>query len=273
MRRLLHILILGGVLSSIAACTSPLYVAQGFVVGVSDIHILLLPPDQLFQSFYPFHPDSLQPGQEAKMDHPSIRFSGRVDDSLYVELFMSTLTANLERFDVNIYGPGEVDAFNNQSGRTYIFDMVQVEFMEYVDSLIFYGYARNEEHRSSESIHVLEHNVWVDFSAPFLADHQPELLFASFSSSDYVEGRFVRNRATGGVDFLPDRFLLNADDVSNLAILAGRQNAQYIFDYILNLYVATQTGESMTRYFQYDLERHSIEASSSPGYFRIGPAE
>ncbi len=257
----------------LVSCKTGLYYATRFVAEEEEIHVLLLPPPGLITTFLPHHPDSVPGEPSPAIDQEKVRFVHEVDDSAYVRIFMESIRHHLGRFYVRVYGPDQMDAFNELDTTAFIFRVAQLELLEYIARETFVGRIRSREFRETVELTFLENNVWFEFSRTDEPDIPPEVLYSAFSTSDYIDGRFVTRRETGETVFVPEAYLLGEEDVRDLAYLSGRQNAQHIFDHLLNTYVAREMDEPPPYYYHYDLRQHTIREQLHPGFIRIGSAE
>jgi len=253
------------------SCVSSLHMANRFVVDEKDIHVLVLPPPDIIKTFFPEHPDSIVGNSIPEIDESDIRFVNQLEDSLFINMFMNALQEKLRRLSVRWYGFDEMDEFFKLDEPAYVFIIAQMELMEYVDEELFVARDGTINYVRREPVTVLENNVWFEFLQLHDADSDMEILFSVQATSDYIEGRFIR-RSTGEVLFDANRYLLTQDDLNELARFSGEQNAQNIFDYLMNLYVREKTGFEPSAYYHYDVEGHVIIPQDSPGFIKINDA-
>ncbi len=249
-------------------CTTGLQLANRFVLEETDIHVLLDPPPGVNKVFFPAPPgetlnDTLPEEEKAP------RFLEQVDDSLYIEYFMDAIHHRLELLYVNWYGPDQEEEFYRQEGKKYIFDVAQLELMEYIDYESFYAEHRGGYHRDSVQITVLENSVWFEFRDLNREDPDEQVLFSLHATSDYVEGRFVRDRETGEIRLDTETFPLTDNDVLDLAWFAGERNAENIFNHLLNRYVADGLEYDLAHYLYYDMQDHRIIEREEPPFTRV----
>lgn len=255
-------------LLGLIACASSLQLANRFVVEEAVIHVLVLPPGNLMKTFLPVHPDSLALGDIPEVDEEQVRFVNEVVDSIYLARFMEAMAHYLDRFHIIMYGIEDLDAFFKLDQPAYIFLMAQMELLEYRHTEVFSARDGDVQYIRREPITVLENNAWFEFMKLHDADFGMKVLFSVQATSDYVEGRFIRRRS-GDVLFDADRFPLSQADMYDLAYFAGKQNAQNIFDYLMNMYVEKNMGRKPDRYYRYDVDRHAIEPIDQPGFIEI----
>lgn len=254
----------------LVACAGSLQFANRFVVEETDIHVLILPPGTLLKSYAPEHPDSIPADSIRGPGDPRALFVNEVVDSVFIDQFMSSLKYHLDLFQVKAYGPDQMDQFFALDQPAYIFVLAQIELLEYVDEEVFMGRSGVNRYIGRVDITVLENNVWWEFAKLHDAGFGMEVLFNAHATSDHVEGRFIR-LSTGQVRFQPQKYLLTQEDVSDLAYFSGRQNAQNIFDHLMNIYVRKQSGREYPYYFHYDIEEHVIREREYPPFIRIEP--
>ena len=262
------LLLLGGLF----ACASSLQMANRFVVEETDIHVLVLPPGSLMKTHLPEHPDSIAAGEIPEFDEAEIRFVSNVDDSVYISTFMDALERHLERLAVTVYGLDDMDDFFKLDQPAYIFFIAQMELMEYRHTERFLARDGQVNYVRNEPITVLENNTWFEFLKLHDEDFGMEILFSVQATGDLVDGRFIRRRS-GEVVFDAERYLLTREDVIDLAEFSGEQNAQNIFDHLMNIFVVKQMGWQPNVYYRYDVESHTIRQTDQPSFIKLESPE
>ncbi len=254
--------------TGLGGCSTGFHLANRFVVSETDIHVLVLPPTELIKTFLPVHPDSIADGSIPEYDESDIRFINRTNDSLYIREFLKGLEQRLDLLHITTYGVEELDEFMKNEELAYIFVIAQMELLEYLHTETYFARDGVNNYVHREPIRVLENNAWFEFMKLDDANFGMEVLFSVQATSDHLEGRFIR-RPSGEVVFDAERFFLTDADVKELAFFAGQQNGQHIFDYLMNLYVREGLSRDPGRYYQYDMERHSIRETDTPGFILI----
>ncbi len=267
-----HVILLLLLVLLFHACVSSRQIATDFVVEETDLHVLLLPPPELIKTYMPGHPDDLPADSAFGPDHERARFVSVVLDSAFVDHFMRSIRGYLDVLYVNHYGPDEADDFFELDEPAYVFAVGQMELLEYLGRTNFVGYADGYRHEARVPITVLEANVWFEFMKVHDEEQDMQVLFDVRSTSDYVEGRFVRD-SSGSVRFEPSAYPLSIDDVYDLAAYSGKRNAQNIFDHLLNLHVQSVMEEEPEYYFHYDVDEHRLTERSFPPFIEIKPGE
>lgn len=266
--------------AALQGCTSGLQLANRFVLEETDIHVWLDPPPALNKVFLTAAPgEDPAPGEDlspvAEMNdtlqepEPVPRFLEDVEDSLYVDYFMEALQNRLELLYVNWYGPGQEEEFRRQEGKKYIFDVGQLELLEYLDHEVFYAEHRGSYHRDSVQITVLENSVWFEFRDVGGEDPDEQVLFSLHATSDYVDGRFVRDSDTGEIRLDTETFPLTQNDVLDLAWFAGEQNADNIFNHLMNRYIQERLEYDPPYSLYYNMQEHRIVRREDPPFIRM----
>lgn len=262
------LVILFVVMGLLASCTSSLYYASRFVVEETEIHVLVLPPGSLIKNFSPVHPNELDEDSLYTIDEEKIRFIRDVNDSLHIAAFMTALKHHLERLYVTVYDAQDMDEFFRLERPAYIFSIAQMELLEYLHEEVFVARDAGTTFVRREPVTVLENSTWFEFMKLHDADFGMQVLYSAHVTSDYVEGRFVR-QADGRVYFDPERYPLTAEDLSDLASFSGKQNAQNMFNHLMNLYVQERMGYEPQNYYHYDIDEHAIINREQPAFIVI----
>ncbi len=255
------------------ACATERQLAKRFVQEETNINVLLLPPPGLNIKYYPVHPDEADPDTIDPFNLEEARFVDEVDDSLLVNNFMQSLKYHLELFQVNVFGPDNIDSFFRLDTTAFIFSLAQMELMEYLDEAVFTSAVDTIQYRQRFPQTTLMQSHWFEFSTLNKPEEPMEVLYSMQHTSDYFDGRFVYSPINGEVTFRYTPYYLNSDDVFELAFFAGEQNAQYIFDYLMNYYIKEKSGRDPDRYLTYDKNRHAIRSAGNDRFIRITPDE
>lgn len=257
------------------ACITDRHIAGRFVMKEDNINVLILPPTiPLIKNHYADNPalvpaDSLQilPLEEA-------RFLNDLNDTAFVNYFMRSLTYHLRQFQVNVFGPGELDAFFAIDTTAFIFSVAQVELIEYVDKHVDMASIDTILYRVALPRTNLEKSTWFEFSELNNTGKPMQVLYSMQRTSDYYDGRFVFGSwNTSDLVYRHTPYLLETPDVYDLAFFSGQKNAQFIFDHLMNLYVADHTRRTRRTpaYFQYDSDNHMIRRAFDDRFIILDP--
>lgn len=272
MTRTIVLLVL--IAATLSSCLPGKRLATQFVMTEGNLNVLLLPPSGLIKKYYSGNPfdessDTLTPDPLQQSE-----FIGEVNDTALVNYYLRSLTYHLERFQVKVYGPDQLDSFLQIDTIAYIFSMAQIELMEYVDEHVDTTILDTLVYRASFPRKNVEKSTWFEFTELNNPDRPMEVLYSMQRTSDYFDGDFLLWR-NGEMTYRYSRFDMEEVDVYDLAYFAGQKNAQYIFDYLMNLYVR-ENARRLPRsdnYYQYDNERHAIRRAYNDRFIVMPPQQ
>jgi hypothetical protein len=256
-------------LMGISSCSVERRLARQFITSEADLNVLILPPPGLIKNYYPIHPDSIPDDERITFDLEDSRFLQYVEDSLLIRYFVQSLTEELQRFDVKVFTPEQIDTFFQLDTNAFVFSIAQLEVMEYLDEMQDYVIMDTVVFEAGLPITTLVQNNWFEYSEVNRTDRPLMVLFSMQHRSDYIEGRFRRNWLTGEVRYEYRPYRLTLDDVYDLAWFSAQQNAQYIFDWLMNQYIRDnhpRPRETLT-YYQYDRFRHTIRRAYNEKFY------
>lgn len=246
--------------------------AYSLVKNSSAISILIIEPDVFLKTNLKVEPEDIEPfNTVAQKDSFAIaqsEFLKNVEMPQAYNTFMDILLQELRAYGVNVYTSAEIDTFFTLSGPAYIFNIAQVEMEE------FYAPYRQEFERSrldtviyvqEFTLNAINFNTWIEFSE-LNSDKQKETLFSNFYISDEIEGSFFIEEGTRAVRYRYTRFNMQQSDVEQLIRFAGKTNARYIFNHILNTYVKENSPYTEPQGIFYNYNRHTGKIHMLEGY-------
>lgn len=258
----------------LSSCVTDRRLASQFVVEESNINVLLLPPPGLIKDYKV----SLKSGGiDSIQTLPLIesKFLADFNDTAYVNYFFRSLKYHLSQYQVNVFGPENIDSFFQLDTTAFIFSLVQMELLELRDMF--------REMADIDQIYMvklprinIENSIWFEFSELNHPDRPQQVLYSLQRTSDIFDGRLLLDWRTNEVSYRYTPYYLEKPDVYDLAFFAGQKNAQYIFDYLMNVYVADRSKRkrSSSTYFQYDIGNHSIRRAYNDRFIKIqAPAQ
>lgn len=258
MTRTIAIIIL--IAAAFSSCTPGKKLATQFVMTEGDLNVLLLPPPGLIKKYYSENPFAESSDTLTTDPLKESSFIGELNDTAFVNYYLRSLKYHLEMFQVNVYGPDQLDSFLQIDTVAYIFSMAQIELMEYVDEHVDTTVLDTLVYRASFPRDNVEKSTWFEFTELNNPDRPMEVLYSMQRTSDYYDGKFYYEWQSGELTYRYSSFDIESADVYDLAYFAGQKNAQYIFDYLMNLYVRENSKRppGSDNYYQYDNERHAI---------------
>jgi hypothetical protein len=255
----------------LGSCASERRLASNFVVRETNINVLVIPPAGLIKSFSPVPLSELPEGEDPHFSLEESRFLEELNDTSFVNYYIRSLHYHLSLLQVNVLGPEDLDEFLNLDSTAFIFSLAQVELLEFNDEFTELATIDTTNYRVDFPRTNLELSSWFEFSEVNHAERPVEVLYSMQNTSDFFDGRFVYNVISGEVTYRRSSYPLEVPDVYNLAYFAGQKNAGYIFDHLMNLYVAekTRTEKPPKAYYQYDSERHAIRRAYNDRFIKL----
>ena len=260
MMRSISLLFIVGWALLFSSCASERQLASRFVVRETNLNVLLLPPPGLIKVYSPVPLSELPEGEVPQPDLEASRFLEELNDTAFVNYYLRSLRHHLSRLQVNVFGPENLDEFLQLDTTSYIFSLAQVELLEFSDFYTEVAAIDTVNYRVDFPRTNVELSSWFEFTEVNHTERPVQVLYSMQSTSDYFDGRFFYNVISGDVTYRRNSYPLEAPDVYDLAYFAGQKNAGYIFDHLMNLYVAEKTRADRPPkvYYQYDSDRHAI---------------
>ncbi len=229
-------------LLTIASCMPGKKAATQFIEKRNDIAVMIVPPPITFFYYYPFNPDFADefPDHDPK-DLENSFFFKQVKDSILQQTFMRSLVNALNAYGFNTFTSESFDLFLNRTGEKYIFTLAQSEWIEYDDLKTERALIDTTLYSQDFLIRHLEKNTWFEFvKVEQEMDADPEdmkVLFSTFTRADQVKGTFRYRPLTGDVYYEYTSDMLKQEDLFKHAQFSGKENARYIFEFLLNNYI------------------------------------
>jgi hypothetical protein len=253
-------------LISASSCITPRKVASNFVANRSGINVLVVPPTGIFLNYYPANPDHLEETNDFMLEESQFLYD--LDELYLLDTYYRALVKELRNHRINVFTIENINDFFELDSIAFVFSIAQAQLMEYTDDQTEYFFFNDSTvYEASNQITTLVFNTWIEHSRLNCTDNKMKVLFSMQHRSDYLEGRFRVNWWKGEVTYEYIPYRLVAEDVFDLAIIAGYRNAQYIFTYLLNDHVHERLpNRKKPKYFQYDTGRKLLRRLNTPDY-------
>ncbi|MDD3876441.1 MAG: hypothetical protein PHT69_07450 [Bacteroidales bacterium] len=238
------------------ACVTGKRTAYKFIDNSRNINILILEPDLVIKSNLKIDRAELNniedPVERNNVELSQSDFLYDLDVNWVSEIFMSELKKELNTFGVNVFTSSKIDTFFTQSTPAYMFSISQVEIEE------FFSPFKEEYERSrfdsvtyvqEFSLNALNFNSWYEYSE-LNTEKKKELLFSNFYISDNIQGYFYVDQTSNEVKYSYTKYSIGVEDIEKLIRYAGKMNAQYMYNYILNKYIREHA--------PYEIEAHKF---------------
>lgn len=262
MRELGKLFILFTLLTVIASCSPERRLASRYLNNKKSEAILLVAPDFIYKNSYkvPFleNFDSYSQYEKDSISYFTSDVVQYINDSVYISLFMNSLSNGLRYFGYKTYNDESADKFLEQKNNTsLIINYAQIQVEEYFDSInkyTSYDYLLTQ----SEPIFItaINMNNWLELAGLNNVDSSPIVLFNTRIITDDFKGNFIYYPLTGSYSYRYTIDSLSIDKLYNAAHSLGSLHSQWIFDYLMNEYVRKNLPQNRVpqKKFTFDLK-------------------
>jgi len=234
----------------INSCYIEKKLGKNFADNANNISLLILEPDLVIKSNIKNNDSDTSAISEC---------FNNLQEKALSDAFMDELKKQLINYRINVFTSNRIDTFFTLPSPAYLFNIAQLEIEAYyypfkeqlvTDSLIY-----NQEFL----LNAFNLNTWFEFSE-LNSEKKAEVLFSNFYIKDEIAGNFKVNLFSDEVNYVYNRKNLTSEDIQFLIKYAGKTNAQYIFNHLVNQYIKDKIGERFNdKYFYYyDHEKNKI---------------
>ena len=263
------------VLSLIVSCTAERKLAKEFISKKNPASIFLIKPLTLINTntkteIVDTIKDIDQYTRDSILMNNSIFLIG-ISDSLFLNEYYNTLRNALLNYSVKVYADSESVTFFSDTNNAFIFNLAQNEVEELavlytpsveVDSVTYYR---------EFLLNAVNFNNWIEVTALNGHDKKMKVLYSSQKVSDEIAGRFRRDYFTGEIEYYYSEYRISLKDVYDLAYFSATVNASYIYDYLMNSYIAKKLNkpDNNAWYFHYDIDNQRLTKAGSNRFQEI----
>lgn len=263
MRRLLcYCLIL--LVAGVTACTPEYKLAKEFRANPPGFYFHLDPPALLFKYNHKGELiedlNKMTPEQQDSALFFSSSFIQYINDSTFLENYVNGFLNELRNLQFPVYIGNEADSFLMSQPQSYEIDIVQIQLDEY-----FYPYEDEEYFYDTLfykkfDLDAVDFSVWVELSKFNHSSNLKTVLYSSHMASDNLEGEFILDPFRQQVKYSYTVDSLSVGDLNDIATLLGKVHASYLFDFLLNQYIAFHIpkGFQPQVYYHYNRFRDSF---------------
>jgi hypothetical protein len=240
------------------SCSVERKIAEEFINKKQTVSVFLIKPVKLLNTnnkttIVDTVKDIDQYTKDSLLINSSI-FLKDIIDTLFLNEYYYTLKNALTQYSITVYADSESGRFFSDTNNAFIFNLAQNEVEEAmilyspsveVDSTLYYR---------EFYLNQINFNNWIEVTALNGNDKKMKVLYSSQNVSDEIAGRFRRDYFTGEIEYYYSESRIDIKDVYNLAYFSAAVNASYIYDYIMNCYIAKKLNKpnNDALYFHYD---------------------
>lgn len=251
------------------SCTAERKIAEEFINKKPPISVFLIQPEHLINTntkttVVDTIKDIDQYERDSILINTSI-FLKDLSDSVFLDNYYNTLKNALAQYSIKVYSDSESGKFFSDTINAYIFNLAQNEVEE---SLLLYSPSIEVDtttYYREFYLNNVNFNNWIEVTALNGNDKKMKVLYSSQSVSDEIKGRFRRDYFTGQIEYYYSEYRIELQDIYNLAYFSAAVNASYIFDYIMNCFIAKKLNkpDNNAFYFHYDSENNKLMRAGS----------
>jgi len=258
------------------SCSSERRLANSFVRNREPVAVLLLTPDFSYKYSYKVPVvekfDSLETAVQDSLLYFNSGLVQYLDDSVVFSNYMSGLSAGLKSSGFSVYTSGMADDFVNSGTEALIFNLAQLQFEEFFDSISDeVSFGEEELYNYELFITALNINSWFELSGVNHYDTATRILYTSQTITDYFDGGFRYFPFSGEVKYSYTLDSLKTSDVYRVIRDIGLQYSGYLYDYLMNDYIQKNLppGIKAEQTFTYDRQAGVVRKNKGQGFTRL----
>lgn len=252
----------------VTGCTLEQKLARSFVDLESPGQFLLLKPSFIFKSnLKEFEIPGIDTLDQYTKDSLLMEYSlflKIISDSAIINEFTESFAVTLESYGAKVLTENAIDTLMENGGTPYILNVAQFSMEEYI-----HPYS-TEEMVYDEivvidgiDLNALNYNVWIELGR-MNTEKNNKVLFASDYLLDNINGTLKQHLITGKMSFDYTIDTITLPRIYKSARQFGKITAGYLFDYLLNSYIAENLPEDYPYerlYYHYDTSRKLVYAT------------
>jgi hypothetical protein len=263
-------------LAVLSSCAPGYRAARSFVEKKEPVAVMIVPPTNTYLYYYPYY--TVNDANDSLNGIKQSYFLHDLDVKRATALFTESLMRELKQYNLKVFTPDDFEQFLSYKGERYIFTTAQTEIVEIDKPYTERALIDTILYRQDFLLRTVERNTWFEFVKVDETNDNSgmKVLYSTFSTSDVIDGKFRYRGLTGEVLFEYTPYLLTPEDVYAVNIFAGKGNARYIYEFLLNQYAQKNTGKNLspsTR-FQFNFPDNRLYRSkNAPGFTIMEPEE
>ena len=231
------------------SCIMEKRLGKEFLAQAPQFCIQLSPP----QNFYKFNHkgetipgfDSLTGPRQDSALYAGSQFIRYVDDSTFLDKYVNSYIDQLREIGFRVFVGGGADTILQKEPQAYVVNMSQLQLDEYFDPFQDSQQVGDTMFYRTFQLNAVDASSWFELSKYGAYKPVKTVLYSSFTASDAFSGNFVMNNVTMNLKYRYKIDSLKVVDLYELASYSGRRNANYLFDYFMNQYIAYNMPKGM----------------------------
>jgi hypothetical protein len=233
----------------VSSCSVEQKLAKKFVKDPLQIDFQLFTPDIVYKFNHKGETiegfDQLTNAQQDSALYSSSKYMQFIDDSVFMESYLNSFINELRALGFRVFLDHSVDSFLQRQPQSYVVNISQLQLDEYLFPVDDTLPAGDSLYLQSFQLNGVDLSSWFELSKINAPKPKKTVLYSSFTASDGFEGRFILNGFTMDVQYKYKIDSLKRKDIYDLAVFSGKKNANYLFDYFMNQYIAFQLPDNI----------------------------
>jgi hypothetical protein len=231
------------------SCTIEKKLGRDFLAQAPQFCIQLLPPQNIYKYNHKGETipgfDSLTGPQQDSALYASSQFIRVVDDSTFLDKYVNSFIDQLREIGFRVFVGGDADTILQKEPQAYMINMSQLQLDEYLDPFEDSQQVGDTIFYKTFELNAVDASSWFELNKLNVYKPVKTVLYSSFTASDAFTGNFIMNNLTMNLKYRYKIDSLKVVDLYELASYSGRRNANYLFDYFMNQYIAYNMPKGM----------------------------
>jgi hypothetical protein len=231
------------------SCTMERKLGKEFLTQTPQICIELYTPETLYKFSHKGETipgfDSLTASRQDSALYAGSRFIRFVDDSVFLDRYVNSFIEELRGIGFRVFLDSSVDTILRTQPQAYVVNMSQIQLDEYFDPYQDSEQVGDTEYSKTFELNAVDASSWFELSKYNALKPVKTVLYSSFTASDGFSGNFIMNNFSMNLQYRYKIDSLRMSDIYDLASFSGRRDANYLFDYFMNQFIAYHMPEGM----------------------------
>ena len=241
------------------SCSPVRRIAKQFTSSCDSINILLLKPEYIFKKNLKYSELGLPDSIKDDVGLSQSLILKNVDDNKVMDSLFSEIKYELKNRKFRVFTEENMNNFMKLDSEAFIFNLAQIEIDEYATPYTFSQVYDTTNYYKTFDLNTASLLLWFEASQLNSNQNNSNLLFSSDSIIDDIDGHFKKSILTNDIKFVYKRKDICVDDLYDKIADIAVNNADYIFDYLLNKFIYEKyTGNKLLKYYHYDRKQKIV---------------
>jgi hypothetical protein len=261
MNKVNHLILTIVAIILLGSCSVEHKLAEQFIKDKKPGAIMLIAPDFVYKSSFKI-PDIENFNALSQNVIDSIAYFNSdiiqfCEDSVYIGHFIAGLEKGFEYLKIPVYEDNDASDFLDNGEQAYIFNIAQIQLEEFYDSISDQtSYDSASSNPNAIYITAINLNNWIKITKLNHEKSDYNMLYSSQMIYDDFKGYFVYYPLADEFEYNYSIDSLSVEKLYSSAFTLGFRHAQWLFDYLLNDYIAKNlpAGTSTKKRYTYNYE-------------------